>query len=503
MVKTILPTNVHLTRDEFAKALRCGQGRAFLHVQQHGLEGVTDLVLQACLNDQNYGYSTWIDWGHIPWLFQLIEGAPQYPEIQKAVVAKLVASSGSYKDIHLYALAIEMAKAGDAAAWEVLREQVRKIVYNAEGEADGDLDIRRAFYFQTWEHLEGLEGRVDLMRHYGQRLLAQPSERVPNGRHLFVELEELQAALNHYAGDPAVKAYRDYLDAQGVLTPPEDRWHSHEEFVKRRRREFTMVDTLNAAAQKIGDIPRRYFLFGRYATSEELREVYARLLTELDEDVCLRLLWVFRHDWFPGAGDDGPVLRGASLPEVGDRLFQWAGGPNPALRSAATRALAGTRDERVHALARAKVRDGHLLGLDQDALDLFGLNYAPDDAGLIVAALCALRPNPDELDAAQSLAESLVNLSEVYLDPALTDALYWVCENAYELLWRCSAVKLLGVFDRLDAGLRAECAFDMEESTCRLARTFEPEQLHAFCEAHDVVWEQLGFAGRMKLLEQY
>ena len=61
MVKTTLPMNVHLTRDEFAKALRCGQGRAFLHVQQHGLEGVADLVFcEVTEGDESAAESVWV-----------------------------------------------------------------------------------------------------------------------------------------------------------------------------------------------------------------------------------------------------------------------------------------------------------------------------------------------------------------------------------------------------------------------------------------------------------
>jgi hypothetical protein len=43
-----------LSRDGFQRALKEGRGAARMHVLAHGLDGVEDLVLRACLENQAY-----------------------------------------------------------------------------------------------------------------------------------------------------------------------------------------------------------------------------------------------------------------------------------------------------------------------------------------------------------------------------------------------------------------------------------------------------------------
>jgi len=48
-----------LEKEEFASAVRKGLGRALMHVVNFGLDGIDDLVLDACLH--NYCYDTQIE----------------------------------------------------------------------------------------------------------------------------------------------------------------------------------------------------------------------------------------------------------------------------------------------------------------------------------------------------------------------------------------------------------------------------------------------------------
>jgi hypothetical protein len=58
-----------LSRDEFADAISKGLGRAFLYMQDRGLDRVKDLVLNACLHDLSYDPQS--EANRAKWLFTL------------------------------------------------------------------------------------------------------------------------------------------------------------------------------------------------------------------------------------------------------------------------------------------------------------------------------------------------------------------------------------------------------------------------------------------------
>jgi hypothetical protein len=76
-----------LNRRQFADALQKGLGRAYLHVSQYGLEGVSDLVLKACLHDQAYDPQS--ESSKAKWLFNMFKNSPQFHEISNAILNSL------------------------------------------------------------------------------------------------------------------------------------------------------------------------------------------------------------------------------------------------------------------------------------------------------------------------------------------------------------------------------------------------------------------------------
>ena len=99
--------NWRLEREAIAKALHQGLGRAFLHVREHGLSGVEDVVLDACLHDRRY--HSQYEPSRAAWLFQMCHNTPQYSEFRLAILDGL-ASSTEHSDLEqLFGLATEMA----------------------------------------------------------------------------------------------------------------------------------------------------------------------------------------------------------------------------------------------------------------------------------------------------------------------------------------------------------------------------------------------------------
>lgn len=443
--------DVRLEREEFADALTKGLGRAFLHVSRHGLSNVADLVLSACV--QNQSYDAQCESSRASWLYQLFGQSPQYAEFRDVILGRLEAETTTWNLLQLCGLAKEMAAHGDSLARQKLRVRVLEIASSAASDDWLGADL--------WIELEGAGGLLELARLYGKRRLSDPDDIVPDHFLSGSRAGELTDALRRQAEqEPEIKAYWDFLTARGVFNPPSvkvdkeaDKQRRHEQ----ARQRFTLEKILQSARSKRGQYPGSYTHFGRHATPEELQEIYAQLLHEPDDDVRVRLLWVFRR---------------TPLPQLDEVLFRYADGSNDALKAASIAALAQTGDERVHALARAKVQAGRLVGADSEALDLFLKNYAQEDARLVTEALAGLQPNPED---AHSLGFSIIYLVEQYKDAELTNALRWAYEQTPCTNCRHRVLKQLRELNQLDNQLLYECQFDAEEDI----RLFAQQQLGA------------------------
>jgi hypothetical protein len=293
--------------------------------------------------------------------------------------------------------------------------------------------------------VEGLQGGLDLARIYGQRLLDDPNETIPDELLEYPDLPELMATLQQAARtENTVRTYLDYIEKEEAK-PVVDREKMRQERRDIGRLEYPIDKILIDAKNKVGEYPGHYMQSGIYATPDELETVYRHILNESDPEVLVRLLWIFRR---------------AMLPRLDDKLFNWANGSHEKLRSAAIAALSRVKDERVHQLARQKAETGSLLGADQHALDLFSNNYESGDATLITSSLAEIEPN---LGEAHSLGYSLRKVVEKNNDPALAEALLWVYENTPCGVCRFFAIKQLHEWGSLPQEVLFECKYDAED----------------------------------------
>ncbi len=428
-----------LTRDEFAAALKKGLGRAWWHVANYGLDDVADLVLEACLHNQQY--DPLCESTRAPWLFEMFGNTSHYSRVRDAILGELHAENCTWYVNQVCRLAKEMAAHGDEAARQVLRAYT---FYRASQSDEDDWQGTNA-----WIELTGVEGVIDLARIYGQRLLVDPNDNPHYDYFWDDKFEQLyQAALFQAAqNDPAISAYWTYreIDRKAVA---QERW-------QRIQEKYPLDRILADARNGVGKY-RTYSAFGRYARPEELETVYTTLLTAADDVTRVRLLWVFHLE---------------PLPQLADVLFDWAMNGDEDLRRAAIFALEQVTDARVHALARSKVMSSHLHGANSYALGLFLHNYHTEDAALINTVLVTIQPETDE--DAHNLGSSLIILAGQHDDPELTPALHWVYENTPCAFCRHSAVEHLDQFEALDDTLLQECLHDAEEDT----RDFAQKQL--------------------------
>jgi hypothetical protein len=440
------PVN-RLNRSEFAAALRKGQGRAMLHTIQYGLDDVKDLVLEACLHNQVYDPQ--LEPGRGDWLFKMFRDSPYYPEFRTAIL-NAIENETDFEFIgQLCALTGQIAATGDEDAHQKLKAFVYRNAANPNSEVDwlGVEDLLS---------IEAAEGVVGLARIFGQRLIENPDDFVDDSILSSERYPEFKLVLNDYSQqEKSVIAYREYLEERNnffASTPPIDRETRKREVREQFRQEHNLQSILDDAIQEAGQYPGYYMRFGKYATPDELEQVYHALLSAPYDAVRLRLLGVFRR---------------AKLPLVEDILLDWAAGENEALSMASIAALSQVSDARIHCLARMKVESGNLLGADNDVINLFIHNYESGDELLIRNSLDRIQPDAED---AHSLGYSLLDVVAQHENPVLTTLILWVYENTPCADCRSRAVSWLARTHQLPDTLRFECQYDSDEETRALAQ---------------------------------
>lgn len=340
-----------------------------------------------------------------------------------------------------------MALGGDTLARQRLKETVYK--YAAQDSEDENVITDAFVDLQTTGEF------LELARIYGKRLVedrtAFPFEwLLPEGNKQVYKDLLYQSAQK----DPLIQRYWQYLNKRGILNDSpktidpdaaKKNWH------ERVRHEYSLEKILQDAQNKKGDFPGHYVTFGKHATKEELAAVYAALMSEKDPEVQLRLLWVFRR---------------ATFPKIDHALFQWASGPDSEFRETAIEILSQVQDQKVHQLAKEKVKRAELTGPDSGIIGLFHKNYEKPDAQIIVSALNSIEANEEDV---HSLVFDLLALSRIQSDPGLSNALKWVYENTPCMNCRYQALLQLNKYNQIDEQVLQEIPFDAEPDIRELA----------------------------------
>lgn len=436
-----------LSADEFPIALRRGLGRAFLYVQQVGIENVADIVLESCLKNQ--AYDRQCESSRAPWLYSMFKDSREYARFSSAIQSALeTETEDCYDLIQLCELSLLMAKDGDKAAGETLRRRVF-------GQPFAGWDT---FGCHEVVALDGLAAVVEIVRRFGRWLISNPEDDVPSLDYLTDELDILPQAkikLEELAQtDPEIEAYLKEENAKVARlqdAPKLTKEQRQEQRRERIRSEYPLERILNDAFAGVGEYPVRYMQFGKNATEEELREVLQRLVAETDEKILLRLLWIFRR---------------VQLPELSPRIWVLAESRNDAIREAAIIALAQSCDPKIGDLGRAKLRSPGFSVNDSEVLELFVRNYQTQDEVLIMSALARLSPNDDK---AHSLGSDIRKIIEEYDSPGFLEMGRWLYETTPCTICRHSAVKWMMDKGCISPEIAAECLHDADEDTREIA----------------------------------
>jgi hypothetical protein len=439
-----------LTRAQFADAVSKGLGRAVMHVKQHGLDGISAILLDACIH--NKIYDAQCEDRRTEWLYAMFNNSPQYNYFSDGILPALKKGS-VWREITLICdLAKEMALDGDKYAKEALKDFVLKSAA-IRGETD---------YFGVDEYIkvDGADAVLELARIYGQRLIENPDDEVVN--RLSYEDEDCKAFAQllkeHSYSDNRIKVYFDYLDANDGLEPfaiPSEA----DRDIDRENRKIEFLSQYNA--ERIIDCAKNgneeslliYRKFGRNAEQEDLKIIFAELLKAKEDGVRKRLLWVF--GFIP-------------LPDIHECFFEWADSEHEELRAAILIALANFKNDKIHEFAHQRVKDGKILGWGNHfVLNIFEKNFANEDAKLISDAILASKPTKDDI---HHFGLSITGIAKVNKSSELKDILIWTYENTPCSNCRDSVVRRLNEIGAFSREMIDECVWDGSEYIRKFAK---------------------------------
>ncbi|MDQ1834519.1 hypothetical protein [Massilia scottii] len=439
--------SIKLSRNAFAVALRHGRGAAVMHVQEHGLDGVEDLVLAACLENQCYDRQC--EGSRAAWMFGFYEGTPAYGRFAEAILAAMSQSTDDYDGDQQRELASLMGRDGDLEAAAALRAHVWGQTFSAD----------RVLGAGAIRDLDGLPAIVEIARRLGKVLQQDSGAWVDTLDYLVNDtfpFDDVFAELKRVAtGDAAVASYVGKEEAERIASNNRPDWSNEDPAAsaKRRGEEFMRknpVDAILAASSRKSLGRGQFMQFGRWASEEDLNRILDRLRVENEPEACEKLLCVFRK---------------RPLPCLDDRVWALASHSSADVRNAAAVALSHTSDPRVRKLALERLNDPGFSSDYSEELDLFKNNYQPGDETLILAALERQTVDGDE---AHYLASSAIGVCRSVDSPVLAGVAEWVYRTNPCGICRQQVVEKLQEWGCLPPHIAAECRHDALEDLRKL-----------------------------------
>lgn len=428
---------------KLSSALREGRGQALIHVMQHGLGGMEDLVLAACIEEQ--AYDAQCEGHRAPWLFRMFKDAPEYAFFRQAIIAELAAPSEGSSAEQLCELACLMAQNGDEAAGAALRTFVW------EQNFAGGEDVFAVYGCHAIAALDGLSAIIEIARRYGRVLLNDPAAFLDS-------LDELVEGEDAYAqafAELMLLAKTDVYIAAYVMREQQEldrRRASAQEGIemKAARQEQTRaemvahfpLDEVLTAARRRDPSRGKFIRIGKWADKEFLSKVLEQLSIEPDPEACLRLLWIFRR---------------AAPPFIPQRLWALAEHEDARLRDAALTALAQADDPAVGEFGRQYLSRVGFCAENAAAIELLARHYRAGDENLIMTALSTLHLNATE---AHDVGMSVRVFCKTNRSATSASILDWLYRTNPCTICRAEAVELLSAAGCLPAEVAMECRFD-------------------------------------------
>jgi hypothetical protein len=446
-------TKNKLTKIEFAKALKRGHGRALMHVEQHGLRGISALLLAACLKEPSYDKQ--LELSRAKWLFKMFCDDEKLPDFSAAILNALSVETELSDLQQLCEFAEFLAKNGDRKAHDLLRE----IVLN-QPLPDGQ------YPYGTHElvGLDGVEAVVAIARRFGVLLLQKPPEipvwlgsffdDIPAAKRKVTKLAKTDTAINSFLQNQK----RQKIDgAEKNSTKKSKAKYAGSDFEKKLTPE-DFVDHFFAEISKEGNSFQTRMSnrrLARLASSESLNLLLDRLNDEKTESVIVRFLRAFS---FIKLSKTHPVL------------WKLVESEDLQVRNATIDILANIQEHRVGELGRSKLRSENFTGADVHFIELLSENFRSQDDRLI---LSALKRTALTDDLAHGVGFAIDRMYEANGSLTSKGLLKWNYEHNPCTECRSRAVELMIKRRVITPEIAMECRYDSNEEIRELVQQID------------------------------
>ena len=430
MVSEVAEPDYPLEKAVFVRALATGHGRALIHVERYGAEGVQDEILDAALFPKFYdiqcnGYGE-------EWLARLCTMAG----LVDTIISRSHGIAGD-DDVLRCRLLKELTLQGHEGARSALREMCRND--EESGDLLGCAEIVEA---------EGEEGFVFVAERLGERVLADHDYWAESWQ-LTVPVSVLDekfgkgwsmAILDRESpANPRLAAYRE-----AVLRSQARDW-------ERQAQPKVSVEPI----ELIQTSPKREPWLrstGKNATAEEQLEIAALDFTRMEPVSLENYLNYFQHTGFPELREEHLALLGTVDEKCRWRLHEvLARHAHPQVREAAYEALARGGAGAFVQLLRSS-------GLEEDT-----------DPLLEAISIPAILEDVDECHQIGSHLLNLVETNRVMTDVRLP---LWIYQHGHCLICRYSAVNAMAERSTLSQWVAEECLSEAYETTREVAAKY-------------------------------
>lgn len=423
-----------MDRNQFARALHQGLGRAILYARNHDVSEFRDVILDACLHC--YAFDTQMEGTRAAYMLDLLDALPDKGFYRQEVLKALRGCGDDWDAVQRFHFAARLALDGDDEARRLMRETFEP------GPRTGEL-IAIDFL-----HLDGLDGLLFAAEKIGAMMMAGAAGvdlgyLLSQSIELFREQETLDALRAAGQQNPRVEAWRLANEAQRQRSVS---WKA----------ERDRIDALSYEQLK-PELPAmnapRLWRWGKHASEDDIERAAQGLIATQDAADQMAHLRIFGLRRLPL--DHGVLLRLAASDQT------W-------VAVAATKALSLIAHPSVREIAFRLVRD-RLPGR-RDAIELLGANFEPGDHNLVISWFEA-EHDPDVRD---SMGMDLKGFWDRHPDDStVIRMLSTLYENGPCSFCREGAVRRLIERGALSYKTREECALDANEEIRELVASHQ------------------------------
>lgn len=408
-----------LSKKDFAKALECGLGRAFLHVKNQDDTNIEEELVHAVTH--SLSYDTQVEGNRGDWMYDMVQCTSRPDFYFGKLMDSYPQDHDGWDVTQKSRILVRLAQGGNEKARELLYSKINQKNFEDYHLVAHDLI-----------DLDGLKGLLAYARSWTER----DEKWDDNGLVTYAsrnagEKETIQFLEDAAKEDEDIKKYIEAVkDTSGTLI------YSPKE---RPTPSLSIEDVLKFAEQENGLYLTGMHSFMKDASTKEIEKLYDLLLGETREPQLIRYLRLFSK---------------REIPFISEKIIDLTNSNNNRLRNSALHILSKVKSQRVRDLAIERVNKK-----DFGAIGLFESNYERGDIPFLLDRIKRVNDKDTLHDACFSFLDVvLVNKLETE-----NDSLVWLYENTPCSVCRERSFSRLVELNAVSADMLNEGKYDCSE----------------------------------------